>query len=62
MTTNTTYSKGSLAAVLVLGKEVQLWYNSPTGDSTDSVIHSIVCLTEEQAQEVGTLHKEVWSL
>lgn len=62
METNTTYSKGSLAGVLVQGKEVQLWYNSPTGDSTDSIIHSIVCSSEEQAHEVGALHKEMWGL
>lgn len=48
--------------MLVQGKEVQLWYNSPTGDSTDSIIHSIVCSSEEQAHEVGALHKEMWGL
>lgn len=54
--------KGSLKACLVIGESVQLWYSSPTGDSSDSIIHSIDCHSYEQAVAVSKLHRAVWGI
>ena len=54
--------KGSLVGVEVIGNRVKLWYSSPTGDSSDSVIHEILCVNETQAIAVSKLHKGIWGL
>lgn len=54
--------KGSLKACLVVGDAVQLWYSSPTGDSSDSQIHTIQCLSHEQAVAVARLHRGIWGV
>jgi hypothetical protein len=54
--------KGSLKACLVVGDAVQLWYSSPTGDSSDSQIHTIQCLSNEQAIAVSKLHRTMWGI
>ncbi len=54
--------KGSLVGVEVIGNRVKLWYSSPTGDSSDSVVHDIMCVNETQAIAVSKLHKGIWGL
>jgi len=54
--------KGSLVGCIVVGDAVQLWYSSPTGDSSDSQIHTIQCLSYEQAVAVSKLHRAVWGV
>jgi len=54
--------KGSLSGAQVVGKNVELWYSSPTGDSTDSFIHILPCLNEAQAQSIAHFHRVIWGL
>jgi hypothetical protein len=54
--------KGSLVGVQVFSNFIELWYSSPTGDSTDSVIHKIMCLDEAQAESLAQLHRVTWGL
>jgi hypothetical protein len=53
-------------ALSFIGAEVQdkwvyLWYTSPTGDSTDSVVMSVECFTNETAQEIADYHTKLWA-
>jgi hypothetical protein len=48
----TTTAKGMPVAAVRIGSTVQLWVSSPTGDSSDSFIFDIPCLSEEQATAV----------
>lgn len=59
---NTTSMKGDLVATTISGNIVSLWFSSPTGDSSDSQILEIVCLTNEQAEMVAQRHREVWGI
>jgi len=54
--------KGSVVFVQTLGKTVEVWLSSPTGDSSDSYIHHIPCVNEAQAKAVERLWKSVWGL
>jgi hypothetical protein len=62
MNTETIPMKGSLSGVMVWGSQVELWYKSPTGDSSDCIIHTLPCLNETQAQVIADLHRKVWGL
>jgi hypothetical protein len=62
MNNTATNTKGALCGTQVIGNIVSLWYQSPTGDSSDSQIHELVCLSNEQAQLVAQMHREVWGL
>jgi hypothetical protein len=50
--TNINTAKGMPVASVRIGSAVQLWVSSPTGDSSDSHIFTIPCLSEEQAEGV----------
>lgn len=54
--------KGDLCATVVVGNIVNLWFSSPTGDSSDSQILELVCLNNEQAEMVAKRHREVWGI
>lgn len=54
--------KGSLVGAVVIGDRVTLYYSSPTGDSSDSIVHDIQCVNETQAIAVCKLHKGIWGL
>lgn len=54
--------KGDVVAVLVLGSNVQIWFASPTGDSSDSQIFEMSCQNPEQAEMVAKRHREVWGI
>jgi len=41
---------------------VELWFASPTGDSTDTVITTLPCHSFEHAVEVNNFHRQVWAL
>jgi hypothetical protein len=47
-----TKTKGLPQAVVRNGSTVDVWLSSPTGDSSDSIIVSIGCGTDEQATQV----------
>lgn len=52
--------KGSFKGYVKSGHVLELWFSSPTGDSTDSVIFRMTCLDGEQAQEIADMHLRVW--
>lgn len=59
---NGTIFKGDLVAVMVYGDTVQLWFSSPTGDSSDSQIFNMVCRDNQQAEMVAQRHREIWGI
>jgi len=61
MSTNTRIKGGAVAAFAV-GKTVEIWYAAPNGDSSDSVIHHLVCHNDSQAEAVAEMHRSVWNL
>lgn len=54
--------KGDCVAVLVNHNHVSLWFQSPTGDSTDVQIKDIICTDNRQAELVAERHRKVWGL
>ena len=61
-TTSTLRDKGSLIAVSVCDKDITFWYASPTGDSTDSLLFTMRCLSNEQALIISERHGQAWGL
>lgn len=59
--TQNTIQKGDLVYAEAIGKEVSLWFRSPTGDSSDVQINKLYCSTEAQAEYIALRHQEVWS-
>lgn len=57
-----TKTKGSLVGTMVIGDRLQLWFSSPTGDSSDSVICTMPCTSNAEALDLQDLHREVWGL
>lgn len=54
--------KGTVSAVLTLGHIVQIWINSPTGDSSDSNIMEITCVNSQQAKVIARHWVKAWGL
>jgi len=54
--------RGSLSATEVIGDRLSLWYDSPTGDTSDSLIYTMPCRSEAEAREIETLHRTTWGL
>ena len=54
--------KGSLVAAFASGRVVEMWFQSPTGDSSDSQIFYLRCASEEQAEVVAAVHRRVWAV
>ena len=54
--------KGAVAAVLTLVNTVQVWVQSPTGDSSDCHIYDIPCDSVEQAKFIAAQWQKVWGL
>ncbi len=58
-------AKGNLTAAFAAGAEdnwVELWFQSPTGDQSDSVIFHLPCVSYAQAVEIAAYHREVWGI
>ena len=55
-------NKGSFKGYVRHDNVLDLWFSSPTGDSSDSVIFTMTCLNGEQAQEIADMHLKVWGL
>ncbi len=53
-------SKGALRGYMVYGKTLELWFSSPTGDSSDSVTLKMQCESCEQAADIAAMHMRVW--
>jgi hypothetical protein len=46
-------AKGMPVAVQTVGTYVEIWFRSPTGDSSDSHILRMPCNNTEQAEEIA---------
>ncbi len=53
-------SKGAFRGHMLFGNVLELWFSSPTGDSSDSVIFKVTCESSEQAAEIAAMHQRVW--
>jgi len=54
--------KGDCTAVVVIGRIIELWFAAPNGDSSDSVIATLYCHSEAQAEAIAERHRKVWGL
>jgi hypothetical protein len=54
--------KGCLVAAFASGDVVEMWFQSPTGDSSDSQIFALRCTTPEQAEVIAAVHRRVWAV
>ena len=54
--------KGTLTGTWVVGPVLQLWFQSPTGDSSDSQIFEMRCNDERQAKAIEAQHRRAWGL
>jgi hypothetical protein len=55
-------SLGFLSACFANGEMVEMWFNSPDGDSSDVQIFTMRCRDNEQALAVCANHKKVWGI
>lgn len=53
-------SKGSYRGYMLYGNIIELWFSSPTGDESDSVIFKMQCVDSEQAAQIARMHHQVW--
>jgi len=54
--------KGVPTSVYAENSCVVVWVKSPTGDSSDSFVYNIPCLSQEQALIIAGTWRKVWSL
>ena len=54
--------KGTPRSVFANGKTVEIWCSSPTGDSSDTSILTLTCLTSQQADIIAETWRKVWGL
>ena len=54
--------KGCLVAAFASGSKVEMWFQSPDGDSSDSQIFYLRCVTEGQAEIIAAVHRRVWAV
>ena len=54
--------KGSLVGTVVVDDRLQLWFSSPTGDSSDSVILTMPCRSNAEALELQDYHRKIYNL
>ena len=54
--------KGSLVAAYANGDMVELWFQSPTGDASDSCQFAMKCNSPEQAEAIASVHRAKWGV
>jgi len=54
--------KGSLVGTVVVDDRLQLWFSSPTGDSSDSVILTMPCRSNAEALELQNYHRGIYGI
>ena len=54
--------KGSLVAAFASGSKVEMWFQSPDGDSSDSQIFYLRCTSEGQAEVIAAHHRRGWGV
>jgi hypothetical protein len=55
-------TKGALCGTEVRGEILHLWFQSPTGDQSDSQILKLVCKDYTQAKAIEHTHRYIWGL
>jgi hypothetical protein len=55
-------NKGSYRGYVRGGSTLKLYFSSPTGDESDSVVLQMECESAEQAAEIAEMHQQVWGL
>ena len=53
---------GAVTAAFSCGSGVQIWFQSPTGDSSDSQIFRLDCASKAQADMIAAQWRALWSL
>jgi hypothetical protein len=54
--------KGMPCGVIVQGSQVEIWFHSPTGDSSDTHIFRMPCVSPQQAEVIAETYRLVFSL
>ena len=54
--------KGTPKTIITNGDTVEVWISSPTGDSSDTLIVVIQCLSDSQAKALAESWLKVWGL
>ena len=54
--------KGSLVAAFANGNMMEMWFQSPDGDSSDSQIFALRCTSPGQAEVIAAHHRRVWAV
>lgn len=54
--------KGSLLWTEVYGNIVELWFASPTGDSSDTLTFRMNCVSNAQAVTIANHHNATWKI
>ena len=54
--------KGSLVAAVATGNMVEMWFQSPDGDSSDSQTFSLRCKDPKQAEWIASVHRSKWGV
>lgn len=54
--------KGGVIAAIAIGTRVEVWVSSPTGDSSDSHVYDIPCLSEAQAKVIAQTWRNAWGI
>ncbi len=54
--------KGTLVAAFANGNMVEMWFQSPDGDSSDSQIFSLRCKDPIQAEWIASVHRTKWGV
>lgn len=53
---------GSLVWGQVIGNNIEMWFDSPTGDSSDVQYFYMHCVDNRQAEIIWGQHKKVWGI
>lgn len=53
---------GAVTAAFSCGSGVQIWFQSPTGDASDSQIFRLDCASNAQADMIAAQWRALWSL
>lgn len=54
--------KGDLVACFATNTRLEMWFQSPNGDSSDVQICYLTCVSEAQAEAIAKRHREAWGL
>jgi hypothetical protein len=55
-------NKGAYRGYIRGGSMLELYFSSPTGDESDSIVLKMECSSPEQAADIAAMHQRVWGL